>query len=363
MIFRQLFDPESSTFTYLLADETTREAVLIDTVLEQTERDVALLGELGLTLRYVLDTHVHADHVTGAGTLRERLGARTVASERGGADCADVLVKDGDVVRFGSLGLEVRETPGHTNGCLTFVTLDRAMAFTGDALLIRGTGRTDFQQGDARTLYRSVHEKIFALPDTCRLYPGHDYKGRSATSVADEKASNERLGGGKSEDEYVQIMADLQLPKPKKIDVAVPANLRCGLASKVAVQASAPTDWAPIEVTGAGVPEVTVSWVRSIAGAGIRVVDVREPSEYTGDLGHIAGVELVPLGTIDRAAATWDRSAPVVLVCRSGGRSGKAALALLEAGFGKVASMRGGMFAWNASSMPVERGPAVAWAP
>lgn len=362
MIFQQLFDPESSTYTYLLADETTREAVLIDTVLEQTERDVALLRDLGLTLRHVLDTHVHADHVTGAGTLRERLGARTVASERGGADCADVLVKDGDVVRFGGLGLEVRETPGHTNGCLTFVTLDRGMAFTGDALLIRGTGRTDFQQGDARTLYRSVHEKIFSLPDTCRLYPGHDYKGRSVTSVADEKASNERLGGGKSEDEYVQIMADLQLPRPKKIDVAVPANLRCGLTSKVAARESAPADWAPIEVTGAGVPEVTVGWVRSIAGEGIRVVDVREPSELTSDLGHIAGVELVPLGTIDRAAATWDRGAPVVLVCRSGGRSGKAALALLEAGFRKVASMRGGMLAWNASSIPVERGPAVAWA-
>lgn len=362
MIFQQLFDPESSTYTYLLADETTREAVLIDTVLEQTERDIALLRDLGLTLKYVLDTHVHADHVTGAGTLRERLGARTVSSERGGADCADVLVKDGDVVRFGGHGLEVRETPGHTNGCLTYVTLDRAMAFTGDALLIRGTGRTDFQQGDARTLYRSVHDKIFSLPDTCLLYPGHDYKGRRATSVADEKAGNERLGAGKSEAEFVRIMADLHLPKPKKIDVAVPANLRCGLSPAAGAHASPAEDWAPIEVTGAGVPEVTVGWVRSVVGRGVRIVDVREPAEYTGELGHIAGAELVPLGTVDRAAATWDRDAPLVLVCRSGGRSGKAALALLDAGFKKVVSMAGGMLAWNASAIPVERGPVAAWA-
>lgn len=358
MLFRQIIDDESSTYTYLLADETTREAVLIDPVLEQVERDIAMVRDLGLTLKYVLDTHVHADHVTGAGMLRRRLGAKTVASERGGADCADVLVKNGDVIRFGGHALEVRETPGHTDGCLTFVTEDKAMAFTGDALLIRGTGRTDFQQGDPRKLYRSVHEQIFSLPDACVLYPGHDYKGRTGTTVAEEKASNARLGGGKTEEEFVRIMAELQLPRPKKIDVAVPANLRCGLATDAAPASTASTaaaDWAPIEVTGAGVPEVTAEWVRSAGSAGIRLIDVREPDEFRGELGRIQGAELVPLGTIERAAAAWDRAQPVVLICRSGGRSGKAALTLLAAGFGKVVSMRGGMMGWNAKGLPVER--------
>jgi glyoxylase-like metal-dependent hydrolase (beta-lactamase superfamily II) len=195
MLFQQLFDAESSTYTYLLADPHSREAVLIDPVLDQVERDVALLFELGLTLRYTLETHVHADHVTSGGVLRRRLGSQTVVSANGGAACADVLVRHGDVIRFGAKALEVRETPGHTNGDITYVTADRAMAFTGDALLIRGCGRTDFQQGDARTLYASVREQIFTLPDTTLVYPGHDYKGRTVSTVGDERLHNPRLGG------------------------------------------------------------------------------------------------------------------------------------------------------------------------
>lgn len=355
MLFRQLFDTESSTYTYLLADERAREAVIIDPVLEQIDRDAAIIHELGLTLTHVLDTHVHADHVTGSGALRHRLGARTVVSERGGADCADLLVKEGDVIRFGSYGLEVRETPGHTDGCLTFVTLDRTMAFTGDALLVRGSGRTDFQQGDARTLYRSVHEKIFSLPDACLLYPGHDYKGRTATSVAEEKAHNPRLGGGKSVEDFARTMAELQLAKPKRIDVAVPANLRCGSMVDASARTERAAPWAPIEVTGAGVPEVSPEWVRQASASGIRFVDVREPDEFVGELGRVPGAELVPLATVGGAAAGWDREAPVVTICRSGGRSGKAALALLAKGFRSVASMRGGMISWNDKRLPVER--------
>ena len=163
MLFRQLFDPETSTYTYLLADDATREAIVIDPVLDQLERDVGLIRELDLELRYALDTHVHADHVTALGSLRERLGARTVMSERAGVGCADLLVKDGDVIRFGSCGVEVRETPGHTSGCVSYVTLDHGMAFTGDALLIRGCGRTDFQGGDPEELYRSIHTRLFTL--------------------------------------------------------------------------------------------------------------------------------------------------------------------------------------------------------
>ena len=228
MLLRQLFDAETCTYTYLLADEETREAVLIDPVREQLGRDLELLGELGLELVHVLETHVHADHVTGASLLRARTGARTVVSRDAGALCADVLVGDGDVIRFGKHALEVRSTPGHTDGCVTYVTPDRTMAFTGDALLIRGCGRTDFQQGNPRTLYRSVHDKIFTLPDACAIYPGHDYKGRTCSTVAEEKALNPRLGGGKTEDEFVAIMQDLHLAYPRKIDIAVRANTRCG---------------------------------------------------------------------------------------------------------------------------------------
>jgi len=228
MILRQLFDRETSTYTYLIADEETRAAALIDPVLEQVDRDLTILEELGLSLAYVLETHVHADHVTGASVLRDRTGARTVVSARAGAACADVMVRDGDVVRLGGLSIEVRETPGHTNGCLTYVTQDQLHAFTGDALLIRGAGRTDFQEGDSRTLYRSVHEKIFTLPDSCAIHPGHDYKGRTQSSVGEERAHNPRLGGGKTADEFVTIMDELGLAPPKRIAISVPANQNCG---------------------------------------------------------------------------------------------------------------------------------------
>lgn len=361
MLFRQLFDPESSTYTYLLADEDTREAVLIDPVLEQVDRDLGLIEELGLRLVYALDTHVHADHVTALGTLRERSGAKTVLSERAGVGCADVYVKDGDRLRFGRHELEVRETPGHTSGCVTYVTGDRSMAFTGDALLIRGSGRTDFQEGDARTLYRSVHEKIFSLPGSCAIYPGHDYKGRTASSVGEEKEHNPRLGGGRSEAEFVEIMSELALAYPKKIDVALPANLHCGVPAGIAATVGEEPDtrWAPIEVSAGDVPEIAPEWVAANAGA-VRLVDVRETSELTDELGHVQGVEHAPLATVEAASKRWPKDEPIVLVCRSGGRSGKAARELRALGFEKVASMRGGMRAWNERRLPVDREPVAA---
>src|SRR5688572_8469225 len=227
MLFRQLFDPETSTYTYLLADEESHEAVIIDPVHEQFERDVALIGELDLRLTAVLDTHVHADHVTAQGLLRQRFGAKSVMSERSGAVCADVLVKQGDRVAFGRHELEVRETPGHTSGCLTFVSHEPRMAFTGDALLIRGCGRTDFQSGDSRSLYRSVREQVFTLPDDTLIYPAHDYKGRTVTTVAEEKRHNPRLGMSRSLAEFTELMAALNLPYPRKMDASVPANLAC----------------------------------------------------------------------------------------------------------------------------------------
>ncbi len=227
MIFRQLFDPETSTYTYLLGDPISREAVLIDSVSGQLERDVSLLRELGLRLVWALETHVHADHVTAAGRLREALGARVAVSERSGVRNADRLLADGDWIAFGAHRLEARATPGHTAGCMTFVT--DGMAFTGDALLIRGCGRTDFQEGDSSTLFRSVRARILSLPESTALFPGHDYRGRTQTTVAEELRFNPRLGADKSEASFVELMRGLKLAYPKRMDEAVPANLYAGL--------------------------------------------------------------------------------------------------------------------------------------
>ncbi len=216
MIFKQIFDSHTSTYTYLLADAATREAVIIDPVLERVDRDVALISELGLKLLYTIDTHAHADHITAADQLRKRLNAQSVVSSSAGVQCVDVAVEHGDRIEFGSHSLEVRHTPGHTKGCATFVldTDGETKAFTGDTLLVRGCGRTDFQEGSADDLYRSVHEQIFSLPDETRIYPGHDYKGHSSTTVAEEKAHNPRLNTGVGPAEFAQIMAELDLPPP-----------------------------------------------------------------------------------------------------------------------------------------------------
>lgn len=236
MIFRQLFDPETSTYTYLLADEDTREAVLIDTVREQFDRDVTILRELDLKPTYTLETHVHADHVTASGRFRHEFGSKVGVSAAGHVSNADLGLGHGDRIPIGSQTLEARATPGHTDGCLTYVCHEQGIAFTGDALLIRGCGRTDFQEGDAKTLYKSVHDQILSLPEDTLLYPGHDYKGRMLTTVAEEKQFNARLGSGKSEKQFEAIMNGLDLAYPKRIDEAVPANLESGLNVPGSVQ-------------------------------------------------------------------------------------------------------------------------------
>ena len=224
MIFRQLFDHESSTYTYLLGDETTRRAALIDPVLEQVERDLSLLAELGLQLDVVLDTHVHADHVTAAGTLRTRTGARTAGSANG-APCVNLSLGHGQVLRVGAIAITALATPGHTDDALSYLVGDRV--FTGDALLIRANGRTDFQNGDPGTLYDSITRVLFRLPDDTRVYPAHDYKGMTVSTIGEEKRFNPRVAG-KSRDEFITLMKELKLPPPKKIDIAVPANRACG---------------------------------------------------------------------------------------------------------------------------------------
>jgi glyoxylase-like metal-dependent hydrolase (beta-lactamase superfamily II) len=230
MIFRQLFDKETSTYTYILGDVDTGVAVIIDPVIEQVERDIQTLGELGLTLSHALDTHVHADHITGSGVLRQRLGAKTVVSADAQLKCADIDADDGLRIGFGTHELEVRLTPGHTSSCMSFVVVDgeQTMVFTGDALFIRGCGRTDFQQGSPESLYRSVHTKIYSLPDDTLVYPGHDYKGHTVSTVGEEKAHNPRLKLGIDEAGFIAIMNGLNLAYPKKIKESLPANMACG---------------------------------------------------------------------------------------------------------------------------------------
>jgi glyoxylase-like metal-dependent hydrolase (beta-lactamase superfamily II)/rhodanese-related sulfurtransferase len=355
MLFRQLLDPETSTYTYLLADEETREAVIIDPVYEKFERDASLIGELGLRLVAVLDTHVHADHVTAQGLLRQRFGAQSVMSERSGAVCADRLVKHGDRIAFGRHTLQVLETPGHTSGCLTYLCEEPRMAFTGDALLIRGCGRTDFQGGDSRALFRSVREQVLTLPDDTAIYPAHDYEGRTVSSVGEEKRHNPRLGLARSLREFTELMAALKLPYPRRMDVSVPANLACGLPAESAPQGVPDLAWGPVTVSKAGVPELEPGWVAT-NGSRLTLVDVREPDEFYGALGHVAGAESMPLATLATLAASLPRERPIVTICRSGGRSGKAALELISLGFASVASLRGGMLGWTELQLPVEYG-------
>ncbi len=356
MFLRQLWDADSSTYTYLLADQGAREAVVIDPVLEQVERDTQLIEELGLRLIAALDTHVHADHVTALGLLRERLSASTVISERAGALCQERLVKHGDRIRFGTHELEVRETPGHTSGCVSYVWHAARCVFTGDALLIRGCGRTDFQQGDAATLFRSVREQLFSLPDEYTVYPAHDYKGRTASSIDEERRFNPRLGGQASLEEFVRVMQALTLPYPKRMGVAVPANLECGTPRPRATPKPAfDTSWAPAELSATGVPELTASAVSSLLGQAL-VLDVREPDEFHGELGHLPGAELLPLALLRSGAPALSRQQPLIVVCRSGGRSAKAAVGLAQLGFSRVASLRGGLLAWRAEALPLEYG-------
>jgi len=227
MILRQLFDYETWTYSYLIADEVSKEAIIIDPVLSHIERDMKLISELGLTLQYALDTHVHADHITAAGHLRDRLACKTGLAAVNGVDCADISLSDGDKLMFGQYELEVIATPGHTSGCLSFYV--EGFVFTGDALFIRGCGRTDFQQGDSGQLFDSITSRLYALPENTVVYPGHDYNGRSQSTLAEEKQFNPRITLGR--EKFIAYMQGLNLPNPKLIMEAVPSNQSCGKAT------------------------------------------------------------------------------------------------------------------------------------
>ena len=227
LIFRQLFEKESSTYTYLLACTETKEAILIDPVIETAERDSKLISELGLILKYAINTHLHADHITGTGKLKSLIpGTQSAISRLAGAK-ADVILEDSDKINFGARFVKGISTPGHTSGCFSYVLDDESMVFTGDTLLIRGCGRTDFQGGSSELLYESVHKKLFVLPESCQVFPAHDYKGQTSSTIFEEKTHNPRLT--KDQTGFIDIMANLNLSYPKKIDVSLPANQVCGI--------------------------------------------------------------------------------------------------------------------------------------
>lgn len=227
MIFRQLFEPLSSTYTYLLGDEGSGQALLIDPVVSTMERDLGVLRELGLTLAYTVDTHIHADHITAARELKRAVGSRIAAPAYDRLPCADVGIEEGVPLRLGGIVLQPLHTPGHTDG--HFAYRHEGRVFTGDALLIDGCGRTDFQNGDTDAMWRSVRDKLFTLPDETQVYPGHDYRNRQVSTIAQERRGNPRLGGERSLEEFRRIMAELNLPYPRFIDYAVPGNRQCGV--------------------------------------------------------------------------------------------------------------------------------------
>lgn len=232
MLFRQLFEQETWTYTYLIADPETKEAALVDPVLETVERDFKLLNELGLTLKFCLETHVHADHITGTGKLRELTGCEGIVPENAQVACASRLIKHGEVLHLGTVEIQAIATPGHTDSHMAYQVADKSensppKVLTGDALLIRGCGRTDFQSGDAGTLYDQVTQRLFTLPEDTFVYPGHDYRGHTVSTIGEEKRWNPRFVG-RNRDRFIEFMDHLDLPYPKKIMEAVPANERCG---------------------------------------------------------------------------------------------------------------------------------------
>ncbi|MDR7152348.1 glyoxylase-like metal-dependent hydrolase (beta-lactamase superfamily II)/rhodanese-related sulfurtransferase [Hydrogenophaga palleronii] len=331
----QLFDPTSSTYTYVLFDQGTRDAVIIDPVDEQLERDLATLREYGLKLVWAVETHAHADHITSAGKLAELAGARTAAPQGCGIGTAGVQLRHGDSLPFGGETLKALHTPGHTAGSMSYVWRDHV--FTGDTLLINGCGRTDFQSGNASDLYRSLTEVLFALPDDTTVWPGHDYQGRSHSTIGQERSGNPRVAG-KSEAEFVAIMAALDLPKPKRIDEAVPANLTSGIRHDL--DGALLLQPRPVQAGYAGdvSPQLAWQWVQEGVAT---LVDVRTDAErewvgFVPDALAVAwkqwpGMAMNPAFDegVRQAGAGGKK---LVMLCRSGVRSIAAAKRATELG-------------------------------
>lgn len=341
MIFRQLFDTASSTYSYLLTDEQHGEALLIDPVFGQANRDLALINELGLKLVLAVDTHAHADHVTGAWLLKQLTGCKIASAKVIGAEHVDLPLEDGQELGVKGVSLRALATPGHTDGCMSYVTADNSMVFTGDALLIRGCGRSDFQQGSAKKLYHSITAKLFNLPDSCLVYPAHDYQGRTVSTIGEEKAFNVRVGDGANETDFIEFMQAMKLPHPKLIDEAVPANLRSGCPEDGKLPDM--PDWADIRLTYGGVPEIASDWLEEHLND-VTVLDVRLDEEVKDCPLSSKLVDIhIPLNQLRGRTVELSRDKPVVALCRSGRRSALAVTILKEADFDKVASLSHGL--------------------
>ena len=345
MIFRQLFDNTSSTYSYLIASRPGGEALIIDPVLERVDRYIQLLGELDLKLVKAIDTHLHADHITGLGALRDRTQCITVMGEQSGVDVVSMRVEDGDHIEIEGLSLGVIYTPGHTNDSYSFSMPDRV--FTGDTLLIRGTGRTDFQNGDPRAQFESLFGRLLKLPDETLVYPAHDYKGDTVSTIGEERAFNPRLQV-KSVDEYVELMESLDLPDPKMMDVAVPANMHVGLAQETVARSG----WALSAAETMGV----------VGQSDTILVDLREPTERDKH-GVIPGSVHLPYTDLQKnlepdgllhqlAGATAKR---LVFYCAFGERSAMAVQAAQDAGLGAACHIQGGVQAWKLADGPLTR--------
>ena len=341
MIFRQLFDANSGTYTYLLASRRGGEALIVDPVLEKVDRYLQLIRELDLKLVKAVDTHLHADHITGLGALRDRTRCITVMGETSSVDVVSMRVGDGDTLRIEGIGLDVIYTPGHTDDSYSFLMADRV--FTGDTLLIRGTGRTDFQNGDPRAQYESIFQRLLRLPDETMVFPAHDYKGDTVSTIGEEKAHNPRLQV-KSVDEYVALMNGLNLSNPKMMDVAVPANMRQGLAQAEIARRG----WA-----------MTAEQAKDLLGRrDVALIDLRERAERAKH-GVIPGAlhapyaelqeNIQPGGVLHELAA--DKR--LVFYCAFGERSAMAVQAAQDAGLSACCHIEGGMDAWRKADGPI----------
>ena len=345
MIFRQLFDQTSSTYTYLLASRHGGEALIIDPVLERVDRYIQLLRELDLRLVKAIDTHLHADHITGLEALSERTRCITVMGEQSKADVVSIRVGDGDKVGIEGLTLEALYTPGHTDDSYSYLMPDRV--FTGDTLLIRGTGRTDFQNGDPRAQYQSLFGRLLKLADETLVYPAHDYKGDTVSTIGEEKAFNPRLQV-KSVEDYVAVMEHLNLPNPKMMDVAIPANMRIGLAQQI--------------VAGKGWAIGAEEGKRLLGQSDIAFIDLREEQERRKH-GVIPGSLHVPYPDVAASlkadgllqVLAKDGGKKPIFFCAFGERSAMAVQAAHEAGLANARHIHGGMQAWQQAGGPIAR--------
>lgn len=349
-ILKQFFDQTSGTYSYLLIDERSKEALLIDSVYEQHSRDLSLIQELDLKLLACIETHCHADHITGAWLLKHVLKSKILASDKSSIESLDRKLNDGDTIPFGSRCLKVLSTPGHTDGCISLVLDDESMAFTGDSLLIRGCGRTDFQQGSAHNLYQSITGKLFSLPEHCLVYPGHDYTGRTVSSIGEEKKFNPRIGGKANETDFAGFMNNMHLPHPKKLDIAVPANLKAGKPKDDQLPQQA--TWAPVVNTFSGVLKISPQWVAAHKND-IHILDVRTRHELEEESTRIKEAQIIPLNELRDRIKEISTNLPIMTICRSGKRSVMAFTILREQGFEQVANIDGGFLRWQEEGLPL----------